>query len=576
MSQRPIIYAAFANDFDEHLPLLNRESKVINRALRGLHDKQMIEVMREESAEIEDIFDIFNAYGERIVIFQCRARGWLSSSPPRSRRNAKGLAELIGSIPNLQLVFLNGCSTLEQVQLLHEAGVKAVIATSVPIGDQMAMEFAQQFYQTLANQHTIQRAFDRATSFIKTKYEDQKSPIMHRSLELDEVATDGENLPWGLYGNTEVDAALEWKITQQAPTAPTPATGPFEVNSFLTTVVYEMAKYNEELAPQLNNVKKQILKDHLVKNLPWVIGAQLRRLLVNKKPYNEPGMVRLRQLVYTYVTITRFLSYVVLSQLWDTVRDREIDLDRAHMNQLLSLSKETYHGYDYVNLFQYLSQGLISNGVDFFVEELKVLSEELVQKAGTNEGIPGAQIFMETLRKRINDKEVGEEESRQLCVEGERQLKVVLDRLAFLAKYKVVTIKDIMVYNPKNHSPMYRHFMGELNVSHNDFLSFDTYELNNLGESHSVLLAVMNEERKFERFLNLAPFILDSNAHTEDTAPNIYLYLYREKELYYFVPSDMDINHEEGLQEVCLSTSEGGSSYELLHQQFQMFSQDIG
>lgn len=52
--------------------------------------------------------------------------------------NANGLARLLGQRPNLQLVFLNGCSTEGQVAELLAQGVKVVIATDAPVNDRKA------------------------------------------------------------------------------------------------------------------------------------------------------------------------------------------------------------------------------------------------------------------------------------------------------------------------------------------------------------------------------------------------------------------------------------------------------
>ena len=47
---------------------------------------------------------------------------------------------------------------VHNIKGLLEAGVPAVIATSVPIEDRKAMEFAEQFYAALANRRTIEQA----------------------------------------------------------------------------------------------------------------------------------------------------------------------------------------------------------------------------------------------------------------------------------------------------------------------------------------------------------------------------------------------------------------------------------
>ena len=52
-----------------------------------------------------------------------------------------------------QLVFINCCSTRLQVQLLPDAGVSVVIATTQTIDDSVAIDFDASFYQSLASDY---------------------------------------------------------------------------------------------------------------------------------------------------------------------------------------------------------------------------------------------------------------------------------------------------------------------------------------------------------------------------------------------------------------------------------------
>ena len=60
----------------------------------------------------------------------------------------QGLAELVTHFHALQLVFLNGCSTNNQVQFFLDKGVEAVIATTRPLKDEYGFQFAQRFYES--------------------------------------------------------------------------------------------------------------------------------------------------------------------------------------------------------------------------------------------------------------------------------------------------------------------------------------------------------------------------------------------------------------------------------------------
>ena len=68
----------------------------------------------------------------------------------------------------MRLVFLNGCSTADQVEVLRNAGIPAVIATTEGIDDAVATEFAKGFYASLADDHDLRTAFHTAESVVNS------------------------------------------------------------------------------------------------------------------------------------------------------------------------------------------------------------------------------------------------------------------------------------------------------------------------------------------------------------------------------------------------------------------------
>lgn len=63
----------------------------------------------------------------------------------------------------LKLVFLNACETDEQAKYLLDAGIPAVIATTIPVKDTYAFLFAKEFYSVfLKGDKSLQEALDEA------------------------------------------------------------------------------------------------------------------------------------------------------------------------------------------------------------------------------------------------------------------------------------------------------------------------------------------------------------------------------------------------------------------------------
>ena len=220
MSDKPIIFLAFANKQDDYLPMVNRERKNIYRSLRWFHDNDVIKVETEATTSLEDIFDVFTQYDNQVTIFHYGGHAGSYSleleTPDEGSRTAYaiGLAQLLGRQQGLQLVFLNGCATKAQVEVLLESGVKAVIATSSKVEDRMATEFAELFYNALSGHSSIQRAFQIASAFISSKYQHFQPLQTYRAASFDVEQPENQNgdLPWGLYLNEDAEEVLNWTL----------------------------------------------------------------------------------------------------------------------------------------------------------------------------------------------------------------------------------------------------------------------------------------------------------------------------------------------------------------------------
>jgi hypothetical protein len=260
-----IVFLAFANDEKDFLSSLKDESKAVYRALEPVEKNYgSIQIKREESAENNDISYYLGRYKDRISVFHYagHADGQQLSFEGKTG-NAQGLANLLGLQKNLRLVFMNACATKEQASLYIQAGVKAVIATSLPIIDPHAMLFSETFYTALANNHTLGEAYISAAGAIKLnyeKYKNAKDEVIYYDTTLLEneatpqteevetetattTTTEGLNekvevvnnthhiyrklgkrnkqaeeeeniMPWRLYINASYKDVLNWKITE--------------------------------------------------------------------------------------------------------------------------------------------------------------------------------------------------------------------------------------------------------------------------------------------------------------------------------------------------------------------------
>ena len=105
-----------------------------------------------------------------------------------------------------------------------------------------------------------------------------------------------------------------------------------QINEQLIRQVFqEMTKYRSSLAKYLivdedeeEEMDYRILGDQIIKNFPWPIGVELRRLF--SASMRELDRMRLDQIFKTIERTMQFVSFVILSQLWQDVMRKKITI----------------------------------------------------------------------------------------------------------------------------------------------------------------------------------------------------------------------------------------------------------
>lgn len=113
-----------------------------------------------------------------------------------------GLAKVLGKLPQLHLLFLNGCDTQSQTLDLFQVGIPLAIATSAGVPDAVARTFAERFYKGLTQDKSILEAFDDASAAGEADNGDPTSTFAaHRDVQSSAAASHPRRgWPWALYG----------------------------------------------------------------------------------------------------------------------------------------------------------------------------------------------------------------------------------------------------------------------------------------------------------------------------------------------------------------------------------------
>lgn len=536
---KPIIYLTFANQKDNHLPLLKEEIDNIKDTLRPLETREFLKVEREESTTTEDIIKTLSSFSKGIQVFHYGGHAESSLLQLEDKdAQSKGLAKLLGSLENLKLVFLNGCSTQAQVKELFEAGVKAVIATSVRIQDKMAVNFSSAFYQALATKKSLKRAFEIAQHSLEMQFKDSPDIKVFRGIEIEEEE-ELEELPWALYLKEDIaDELLQWRLPYYQevglPKDMISYIGQnFNLNRYIVLVLDEMVKYNKDIYSQMIEVKdgEEVKKDSseylnlVIKNFPWVIGSQIRLLL----HIDQPNQERLKQLVSLYIITSQVLYFILLSNFWDEKRKRKLKTEKDFLLQH-TLHKENLLTFNFLEKVKALHHFLVQEDCHVFVPELKDFCNEL--EGDTH--LAKAWKYLENLRSSIS--QVNPDTIEKQCITTEQAVAIILRKVAFLADYPMLTIRNISIDNPRYGKKFYELDMGALKALANTGLSLYEDDNNRRKETYancnSVVLAA--NEKDLSHTLNLSPFIIDKNTFLNKKHIDLFLYGYEEEGNYYY------------------------------------------
>lgn len=538
---QPILYFTFANQEDDHLPKLKREIDEIKDILRPLEQREFIKLEREESTTTADIVKTLATYPDSIAVFHYAGHATGQSLELEDRAATdKGIAALLGSQASLKLVVLNGCSTQAQVQQLFQAGVKAVIATSVPIGDEKAVLFASTFYRALANKRSIQMAFDFAKAAVELTHRDAPEFAIHRGLGIMQDTTE-EDVPWALYVQEQyADEILQWRLPYYRevglPNHMIQFIGSqFKVNRYIVLVLDEMCRYNKDIYSQMVEVRdgEEVKKDSstyldlVIQNFPWLIGSQIQLL----RQFNRPNRDRLEQLLSTYVITGMTLYYILLSDLWEARRQHKFELPKD-IAAFLPQKKKTLPHCNFLERCIIIATFLQEENVEFFLPEMVRFIEKLQEQNGH---LFKAWQYLE--RARSERMKINEDQLDKPCLTAEQALAVLLREAAFLADYRMLTVRNISIDNPRYGKEVYDLSLGSLNAIVNTSLSLyeDAEKRRKQNYSNCKSIVLTPDENDLKHALNLSPFVIDKNTFLNNEHIDLFLYAFEEDHKHHYL-----------------------------------------
>jgi hypothetical protein len=284
------------------------------------------------------------------------------------------------------------------------------------------------------------------------------------------------------------------------------------INEALTRKVFdEMVKYKPSLSKMVISEEEdeevtdyRILADLIIKNFPWPIGVELRRLFSGSM--RQLDRMRLDQIFKTIERSMQFLCFVMLAQVIKSKQEEKLTIPESFSKEfnnrfmVLSLGNFSWMIRAIGNLFQ-------DQKIEWFMPEM---AESFDNK------FYAALDFWVPERNEIGHYQINltQEDIEKRCVEYEEKLSFILERISFLAKYKLVSVKEIKVIKSKIKDATFHHVFNLLNSSDSDFKANEFNEAT-YTDSHSVLL--MKNIKTIDEYLNLSPLIIDTSTEVLDT-----------------------------------------------------------
>lgn len=526
-----VICLAFANDRANPLPTLQEEDNNLNKILSPRQLKQHFILIRDSYASITSVTNTIAQSKDQLRIFLYSGHAGRDKLLLEGQAaNAEGIAYLLGQCPNLQLVFLNGCSTKGQVYSLLQKGIPVVIATSAPIEDKKANEFSSRFFQAMNDQCSIKEAYELAKGELMARYPDVNTDS---SSILGDPGTQAEESLWGLYYPPEKAISLEWKLNANTPTVAAENFVPNEM--LINTLMESLSPYREEIKKMVDDeaegATKSILdkREAILRALPHPVSEQFRKLLVDEDPgsggqtfYNQLGEARLQQLIVIYNTMMELLGFTILADLWEVAANQEkltmADPVKTKLKEFFVSSMSGTSSQKFLDLITTARQIMEAQGKKYFIEELSALTDAYNTKGALYDAVS----YLEFVHNKIEEKTVPGEEAKAMCIQSEQKLAELFKALGFITNYIMASVKDIDVLKYKRFlKTRYKHNVVKLEQRFVGLAINIEIEEEAL-DSNSVLIIKKNEPKLT---LNLSPFIIDENAF-DDKASIAKLYFF--------------------------------------------------
>ncbi|MXV52683.1 hypothetical protein GS399_17050 [Pedobacter sp. HMF7647] len=251
---------------------------------------------------------------------------------------------------------------------------------------------------------------------------------------------------------------------------------------------------------------------NIFQNYGWLVETFLSKLCT--APGQEKTLRRLSFMAEAYQASLRYLCYVQIAQILQMGNKPKMPI----MSEFIQMEGNQYLSFHYMSLLLIATDALAQNG---YMKEIPKFTNELKD---TGSALYGTALFLNNKRQDLRDNKIPEDEALpRLLDEYLTALVYWLRKVSFIAKYRLVSIKDINLNYSLGTAVNFVHLFGELHgiYSAGDAIDED-YNKKSLEGSYtfnkSILLfkgtdvsSAMDNIQDQRSFLSLSPFVIDQS-----------------------------------------------------------------
>lgn len=360
MNNKPLLFFTFANSPERYLPYLKTEERgILDQFTTLKHIQGILDFEHREQVTSKDFFEIFRQIREKITMLHYSGHAdSVSMGFDDGDYSIDRFSTLISELPNLQLVFLNGCATAGMVDLLLEKGVKAVIATSEKIGDNKACDFSLNFYKAITVKgKKLGIAFKEAISTLEKIAIKEDDFFVPRGVCLRDEYMNKVVIPWAIYYQDE--AVLDWILV---PKEILP-----EINGAVKEKIISKKKNIEEVKQTMFKFEEDIEISELALNAPSCNDSKAKKIQIRIEEQKEEINLSKQKLEKLYADLRHFCQSQV-----------KLEEEEQLKNAFFRLNYEsqiTYFEEQFKNIGAYLIQGSPDCGQDILRKRLLSLGQ---------------------------------------------------------------------------------------------------------------------------------------------------------------------------------------------------------